>query len=214
MWVKQKKCSEGEAQKVCCLVLCVCVQFGIIRNEKSKKIVWIWSYLGCWHNIQTKLSLKLWSISSNNAIRRCSLCSINGNWMHMHASKMPPTQPILVLKPCNSHDKIRNTHRFDRIPRFSSNQIITSDYKTRSQQCLNHNLNQKQHRRQIYIAVSIRQTTVIIYSMLLFAIFALVAECRQLPQINIQNPGESSHFAYIQRSPNLLLSLFFVNRMF
>lgn len=134
----------------------------------------------------------------------------------MHASKMPSAQQILVLQPCNNHDKIRNIHRFDKIPRFSPNQIITSDcidYKTRSQQCLNHNLNQQQHRRQIHIAFSIRQTTVIIYSILLFAIFALVAESRQLPQLNIQNPGESS-VSFTFNGHRFVVVAFFVSRMF
>lgn len=114
--------------------------------------------------------------------------------MKMTVGKMHSTQQILVLKQCNSHDKIK-THRLDKIPRFSSREMITSDStdnSARSQSCSDFNTISNRHKQRIYSVFSVCQTTVIVYSILLFAICAIVVECRQLPQINIQNAGESS----------------------
>lgn len=114
----------------------------------------------------------------------------------MNVGKMHSTQQRMVLKQCNSHDKI-NTHQLDTIPRFSSNEMITSDSTddnlTRSQSCSDkYYTNSKRHKQCIYSVNSVRQTTVIVHTILLFAICAIVVECRQLPRFNIHNSGESA----------------------
>lgn len=100
---------------------------------------------------------------------------------------------------CNNHDKIGNVDRFEENPRpcsdHGSTNAISPDRAPRSQQYAGHTARRRSHARHIGDAFSPRRATAFVRTILLFGIFALLAECRELPPSKVQNPGESSRCA-------------------
>lgn len=106
-----------------------------------------------------------------------------------------PHKPRFVLKQCNNHDKITCVDRLEENPRLCSKQQSKNgafpERTARSQQYAGHGERRKRHTRHNHDVFSVQRTTAIVRTILLLSIFALLAECRELPQPSVRNLGES-----------------------